>query len=411
MTLRSPEDRTLTVAELQATVKRAIVSAFPGPVWVTGEVSGLRRTSRGACFFRLVDGDSNGNVVDVAARGRVMWDVDRLLDSAGVGALRDGVAVRVQAVVGLDAGRSVVRLDLLSVDPEFIAGRIALDRQKVLELLRRDGALDANRRLELPLVPLRVGLVTSRGSAAHADFLDQLRRSGFGFRVRTAHAVMQGSEAVPSVVEAIQRLSREDLDVIVIARGGGAKLDLAAFDAEAVGRAVAAAPVPVVVGIGHEIDRTVVDEAAAVSVKTPTAAGEWLTGRVAEFARRIDTARRVIADEARAVCNRSRHQLEHTTALIAGAATLVGRQRDRLDDLAAALADSARQALRRQRAALEATEQTLEAYGLEATLRRGFALVRRRGGGVVRRAGDVSPGESLEVRLADGELGVTVDDG
>jgi len=254
-------------------------------------------------FFRLVD-PKGGEVVEVSARGRVMFDIDRALDAAGVGAMRDGIEVRVRAVVGVDTTRSLVRLTLLGVDPEFIAGRLELDRQQVLARLAADGLLHANRHHLLPLVPLRIGLVTSRGSAAHADFIDHLRRSGFRFRVRTVHAATQGDTAARSVARALRRLASEELDVAVVVRGGGSRLDLLPFDSEEVARAVADMPVPVVVGIGHETDRCVVDEAAAVGVLTDTAAAEWLVFGVGDFAARVDTARGLIREEARAVSMR-----------------------------------------------------------------------------------------------------------
>ncbi|MGA7272750.1 MAG: exodeoxyribonuclease VII large subunit, partial [Acidimicrobiia bacterium] len=236
---------TLTVSRLLARVASAVTAAFPGPVWVRGEVSGFRRTSGGAAFFRLADPESDREVLDVAARGRVMADIDHKLASAGVGRLQDGVEVLVKGTVGVQATRSQVRLLLLDVDTEFIAGRLAVNREEVLRRLAADGSLAANRKLPLPLVPLRIGLLTSRGSAAHADFLDQLHRSGFRFRVLTTQAVMQGEKARDSVVAALGRLADEQLDMVAVVRGGGSKLDLAAFDAEEVGRAVAGMPVPV----------------------------------------------------------------------------------------------------------------------------------------------------------------------
>ncbi|HEX2152903.1 MAG TPA: exodeoxyribonuclease VII large subunit [Acidimicrobiia bacterium] len=401
---------TLTVSELHSRVERAVVTTLPGPIWVRGEVSGLRRTSRAAVFFRLVDPDSAGHVVEVAARGRVMIEIDRALDSAGVGRLRDGFEIRVRAVAGLEPARSQIRLTLLEVDPAFIAGRLAVDRQQVLERMRADGALAANSRLARPLVPLRIGLVTSRGSAAHADFIDQLQRSGYRFVVRTVHASMQGETAVPGLVRALRHLARQAIDVAVIVRGGGARLDLAAFDAEEVGRAVAAMPVPVVSGIGHETDRSVVDEAASVPVKTPTAAAEWLISAVADYAGRIDTARRMIRDEAREVCRRAGGRLENLAALLVGAETTLARQRDALRHIESGVADGARRALSNEARLLDRWAETLDTLGTDSTLARGFALVTDQDGAVVRTVELVSPGDRLFIRLADGELRVVVED-
>lgn len=403
------QEATLTVSELQAKVSSAVATAVPGPIWVRGEISNLRRTAGGALFFRLVDPESVQNVIEIAVRGRVMFDVDRMLDAAGVGALRDGVEVRVRGVVGFEASRSLVRLTLLTVDPEFIAGRLAMDRRHVLARLRADGTLSVNGRLDTPLVPLQVGLVTSRGSAAHADFVEHLRRSPYRFRVRTVHASMQGDASGPAIVRALDRLGREEVDVVVLVRGGGARLDLAAFDSEEVARAIARMPVPVITGIGHEVDRTVADEAAGVAVKTPTAAAEWLVGAVADYARRIDTARRLIAEEARAVCSRAEREIDHVAAVLGSVRGTLAHHRDRLQELGRGIADEARRAVGLQRELLAHIGEAMDTLGVEPTLRRGFALVEDESRAVVRSVDRLTPGDRLSVRLADGIVAVRVE--
>lgn len=401
--------QTLTVAGLLARLSAAVAASVPGPLWVRGEVTGLRRTPGGAVFFRLADAEIEGHSLDVAARGLIMLDVDRSLDAAGLGALRDGVEVRIRGTVGIDAARSRVRLSLLEVDPAFTAGRLAGDRHEVLRRMAADGSLGANARHSIPLVPLAVGLVTSRGSAAHADFLDSLRLSPYRFHVKTVHAVMQGENAVASLVGALARMSTAGVDVVVMARGGGSKLDLAPFDNEDVARAVAALGVPVVAGIGHEIDRSVVDEAAAVSVKTPTAAAEWLIGRVGDFAGRIDLARRLIADEARTACARESRRLDHAAAQLGGVRQTIARHQDRLAVLATRLADDSRRTLERQAEWLYSVEEMVSALGVGATLRRGYALVTDDQGSVVHSASQTRAGQKLDVRLAEGTLSVVVE--
>lgn len=398
----------LSVSELYGLVEGAITGAAPHPVWVRGEITGLRRTPGGALFFRLADESVDDRVVDVAARGRIAADVDRALEAAGVGRLRDGVEVRLRATLGVDARRSSLRLSLLQVDPAFTAGRLALDRQMILRRMAADGSLAANGLLAVPLVPLRVGLVTSRGSAAHADLLAHLRRSGFRFQVKTAHTATQGESAPAQIRRALDRLGREEVDVIALVRGGGAKLDLAAFDAEEVGRAVAASPVPVVTGIGHEIDRTVADEAAALSLKTPTAVGEWLVSRVGDYAGRVDLARRLIATEARAACARESGNLQYAAAMVGSSRAAIERQHEVVDDLGKAVSQAAREGIEQRRQGLASIEEAIADLGVEATLRRGFALVRDGAGRAVRSVQEAPEGDVLTVRFADGEVRVRV---
>ncbi|HEU4916512.1 MAG TPA: exodeoxyribonuclease VII large subunit [Acidimicrobiia bacterium] len=400
---------TLTVAQVLDAVGDAVGTAMPVPVWVRGEVSGFQRTNRGAAFFRLVDADQPENALEVAASGRMMLTVSHALESAGVGGLRSGIEVRVRGTVGLRRSRGLVHLSLLEVDPAYTAGRLALDREEVLRRLAADGTLTANESLEMPLVPLRIGLVTSRGSAAHADFLDQLRRPGYGFSVLTIQAAMQGEDAVDNVVRALERLAAEDLDLVAVVRGGGAKLDLAAFDSERVGRAIGAMPVPVLTGIGHEVDRTVADEASAVALKTPTAAAEWIVSRVADYAGRLDTARRMIREAGLAAWSGAVSRLDHSALQLAGTQGVLRRQADQIDHLERGVAEGSRAAIQRGREQLGAMGEMFDAIGVEPTLRRGFAILTRSDGRVVRNAREMGPGDRVTARLADGSVVMVVE--
>ncbi len=402
-------EETLTVAQLLTTLETAVGAAVPGPVWVRGEVSGFQRTNRGAAFFRLVDPEQSDNAIEVGASGRMMMTVTQALDSAGVGGLRSGIEVRVKGTVGVRRNRGHLQLSLLEVDPAFTAGRLALDRDEVMRRLAADGSLDANGRLELPLLPLTIGLVTSRGSAAHADFLDQLRRPGYRFSVRTVQAAMQGEAAVSNLVRAMERLATENVDLVAIVRGGGSKLDLAAFEAEQVGRIIARMPVPVVTGIGHETDRTIADETAAVALKTPTAAAEWIVARVADYAGRLDTARHLIRDAARTAWSSAIVGLDHTASQLAGTRGVLLRQKDQLDVLETGLVEGVRAGVQRQREQMSVFAEMFAAIGIEPTLKRGFALVTRPDGAVVRSASELNPGDRVGVRLADGAVRMRVE--
>lgn len=400
---------TLGVTELLSRLQTAVLGAFPAPVWVGGEVSGMRRTPRGAVFFDLVDPAESEKSVRVAARGMVMREVDLAFDRAGVGSIRAGIEVRISATVSV-SDRGFVTLSLLDVDPAFTLGKLALDREALLRKLAADGTLQANKALPMPLVPLRLGLVTSRGSAAHADFLDQLKRSGYRFRVRTAHASMQGEGAPQEIARAVERAAGAAVDLVVLVRGGGAKLDLHAFDTEAVARAVAKSALPVVAGIGHEIDQSVVDQAAAVTVKTPTAAAEWVIGRVTEYAARTDRARDFIREQARSAYRDAGTTLGSIAAGVGSARRVVANEADRLDTMADGIRETARRGVVTRGKELDALAETLVAVGVEPTLRRGFGLVSRQDGSPVTRASQLAPGDRVRVRFADDSVAMRVEE-
>ncbi len=400
---------TLGVTELLNRLQSAVAGVFPGPVWVGGEVSGLRRTPRGAVFLDLVDPADSEKSIRVAARGAVMREVDLAFDRAGVGSIRAGIEVRISGTVSV-SDRGAVMISLLDVDPAFTLGKLALDREELLRRLAADGSLQTNKALPMPLVPLRIGLVTSRGSAAHADFLDQLRRSGYRFRVFTAHASMQGENAPHEIAGAIKRASTAPVDLIVLVRGGGAKLDLQAFDAEVVARAVSRAPVPAVAGIGHEIDQSIVDHVAAVTTKTPTAAAEWVVSRVTAYAGTIERARDFIREQARSAFRDAGVALGSLAAGVGSARRVVSNEGDRLDSLAESIRDASRRGVESRGRELTALAETLVAVGVEPTLRRGFGLVSRRDGSPVTRAAQLAPGDQVRVRFADDSVDMRVEE-
>lgn len=400
----------LTVSELLSRAQGAIVVEFPTPLWVRGQVTGYRRTSGGAGFFRLADHDVADAAVDVAARGRVMADIDRVLGVSGLGRLRDGVEIRVRGTIGVEKRNSVIRLSLLEIDPEFTAGRLAIDRAEVLGRMRADGSLQANAQLPTPLVPLRIGLITSRGSAAHADFIDQLRRSQYRFAVKTVHTTVQGGSAPDRIAMAISRFEPGIVDMVALVRGGGSQLDLTAFDNETIARAIASSTVPVITGLGHDTDRTVADEAAAFAEKTPSAAGEWIVGRVGDFAQRLSTARQVIVRESQIALDRHRETLRRAASDVSGGASALVRQSDTLTALEGGISGSARRVVADQQRHLTSLGDWFSAVGIESTLQRGFAVVTgSETSRVVRSVSQVEPGDRLSLRFADGTVRVVVD--
>ena len=402
-------DGSLTVSQVLDRLREVVVGGFPSPIWVRGETTGLRRTNRGAGFMRLAD--SEGRSLEVMARGLVMSDIDRILGESGLGSLRDGLEVRIRGTVDVDARGSTVRLSVLEIDPTFTAGKLALERAEVIRRMTADGSIAANRSLPLPVVPLRVGLATSRGSAAHGDFTDQLRRSPYAFAVKTAHTAVQGASAPGEIAAALGALAMQELDVVALVRGGGSRLDLSAFDSETVARAIATMPIPVITGVGHDIDRSVADEAAAISEKTPSAAGEWIVARVKDFADRVAVARQAIKVEAESALRRQRQLVRTAASDFSSSRETLHRQGDHLSRLRSDIALSSRQTLGRQRELIRTLDEWFSAVDVDSTLRRGFAIVTKDAGEkVVRSVGEVGAGDRLRVRFADGTVTVTVVD-
>ncbi len=298
-----PEATTFSVVELNSRVRDALRRGFPDEVWVRGEVQNLSRSGAGHTYFSLVEkavqGDRAQGRLDVALFRDDRRAVARALAEVPGAELGNDVEVRIRGRVTVYPPSGRYQLVMTAIDPIFTVGGIAANRERVLRALAAEGLLDANAGRELALVPLRVGLVTSAGSAAYHDFVHELEHSGYAWQVAVADVRVQGAAAARRIKWALGQLSQLDVDAVVLVRGGGSRADLAPFDTDLVARAIAAMPVPVITGVGHETDRSVADEVAYAACKTPTACARLLMGRVDEFVGRLDDAAQRVTGRAR----------------------------------------------------------------------------------------------------------------
>ena len=440
---------TYSVSQLGAEIRELLRVALPA-IWVAGEVQRLRPTQRGHVYFELVEKGEDDAIV--GKLDAVVWKNDYLrlrplLERQGQ-RLADGLEIRCQ--VGVDFYPPGGRLQLVvrEIDPTFALGRLELRRRETLAALAEAGLVERNRALPLPALPLRLGLVTSAGSAAYHDFLATLAESGFGFQVLFVHAAMQGREAESEVRSALALLGQAGVDAIALVRGGGARTDLAAFDSRAIAEAVALAPVPVLTGLGHEIDQSVADLVAHSAAKTPTKAAELLVERLrgAELAWQEGHLR--LRRGAGAALERPRRDLDRAGMRLRASAPRIAAARAASEALAGTLARLARLRLASashasaalgtrlapgSRRALERGDRAREAAGArliaagrarlatvaatvaglarlaqgfapERVLARGFSLTRSADGRLLRDPAAVQPGERLASQLFRGTL-------
>lgn len=378
------EEPTFTVSELNAGIGAVLSRAFPEELWVRGEIANISRPPSGHVYFDLVDGD--------CALAVTLWASDRqvvnavLRRSGGAVRMTDGTEVRIRVRMSWYAKRGQVALRMLSIDTAYTLGRLAEARELLLRRLQAEGLLARQPALALAPVPLSIGLVTSDNSAAAHDFLQTLDASGFAWKVVLADARVQGVEAETSVLAALERLRSLSVDVVCIVRGGGARTDLAAFDSEAIARAIAGFPIPILTGIGHEIDTTVADLVAHRRCLTPTACAGALVERVSEWNARLHDRRRSIVRAAlRAV--------DTTT----------------LDRLTGQLAQRSPRAIDRASRRVDHVETRVRALDPARVLARGWSITRDEHGRLVRSTADVAPGAGLVTTVADGTVRSTAD--
>lgn len=304
---RGEKAQHLTVSELNARVQAVLSQAFPTPIWVVGEIIGYDKNAhKDRVEFHLVERQEGKIIAQVEAilfpEERAM--IEAKLERAGRPfSLTDELNVRVLAQVDLWAREGVYRLVIRDLDVNYTLGEAARRREEILRQLAKEGLLERNRSLPFPILPLRVGLITSLGSDAQNDVINTLRASGFAFQITVHGARVQGHYTEASVLNALEwfRERGAEFDVVLICRGGGSRADLAWFDSEALARAVALFPIPVVVGIGHEEDRCVLDEIGwRPKPATPSGAAKLLVQRVQETLERAETAFAEIMREAQA---------------------------------------------------------------------------------------------------------------
>jgi exodeoxyribonuclease VII large subunit len=387
-----------TVSALNRYVKQMLESDYRlQDLSVSGEISGFRAYPSGHWYFTLKD--SAAQVSCVMWRGRA----ERVRFAP-----RDGDAVTALGSVSLYEARGQYQFDVLALQP---AGEGVLYREflRLKAQLEAEGLFDPARKRPLPLWPRRIGLVTSPKAAALRDMLTVLRRRFPVAEVILAPTPVQGADAPPYIVLALQACAAQQPDVILLARGGGSLEDLWCFNDERVVRAVAACPVPVVSGVGHETDFTLADFAADLRAPTPSAAAELVTPDRAQLLLDVGGHAQRLADSARARLGDRRWALNSLHTQLRGLSPLgqVRAAHQRLDDLRARALAALGYNLSLRRARFSGLAQSLLNVSPLAVLKRGYAVVSTPAGQVIRRPSQVQPGDPLRIRVAEGEFDAT----
>ena len=426
----------LTLRQLNDRVARAL--SVPGlqNVWVVAELMDLR-VNHGHCYMELIEKDPSTGVVNARLRA-VIWAsnfarINAEFMSATSRRLESGIKLMVCGSVSYHAayGMSFV---ISAINAAYTMGDAERRRREILVRLQKEGMLDLNRSLEWPDVPSRIAVISAPGAAGFGDFCHQLSAnpSHLRFSVKLFTAVMQGERTVATVIAALEAIAAEcdRWDCVVIIRGGGATSDLQAFDDYDLAANVAQFPLPVIVGIGHERDVTVLDYVANMRVKTPTAAAEWLIGR-GEAA--LEALRRKAADILQSVTDRlaganmqlayaasalstapvtamerAQAHLRQDMMTLAGAgARRIAPELSRLDAVIKAIATAGHTAIGRAGDRLSSKQTLIDALSPQATLSRGYSITRI-DGRAVRRASELVAGAVITTTLAGGTVSSTV---
>ena len=399
----------LSLLELNTLVRNRVQAAMPDRYWVRAEVSEARENRSGHCYLELVEKDETSGEMQAKARAVIWATVYRMLRAhfaAETGmAITPGIKLLIEVSVDMHELYGYT-LTVHDIDPSYTLGDMARQRAEIIRRLTQEGIIDMNRELSWPLLPQRIAVISSPTAAGYGDFIDQLHRNPYGYRFYTAlyTAAMQGAHAESSVIEALERIyaHESDFDGVVIIRGGGATSELSCFDSYPLAQNVAQFPLPVIVGIGHDRDETVLDRVANVRVKTPTAAAEWLIARMVEADRlRLDLQ----ASLAGEIDNRLRQERQRLAAAGQRLPLLIERritlERSRLDHLAPTLRQAVTRSMERQQQRLALLSRSVELSSPERILKRGFSLTLKEGK-AVRSADELRSGDRITTFYGEG---------
>lgn len=378
--------KTYSLKELCDWIEEVVENDLPERYWVRAEIASI--SVRGHCYMELVEKGENG-ILSAKVRATCWNNVYALLSAyfaqeageslhVGLQVLLE-VSVEFHAVYGLS-------LNIWNIDPTYTLGDLAKQQQTTLQQLTEDGVMELQKGLELPSLVRRIAVISSADAAGYGDFCDQLKNNRFGFSFQTQlyPAVMQGDNSAHSIIEALHSIAEqeEEWDVVVIIRGGGANTDLRCFDDYNLASHCAQFPLPIIAGIGHTRDISIVDMVVKISVKTPTAAAEWLIERVAE-------------------------QVEKVGGLVLrlqrAAMGAVNKEKNRLSLYQQRLKSAIRGTVLREQGKLGLWQKTIELHSPERIFKMGYSLTTVNGK-VINNQEDVKAGDLLETHLQTGVI-------
>ncbi len=379
----------LSLYSLNNLVRNTLAQGLPSAYWVVGELSEVRETQAGHCYVELVERDEATQEMVAKARGTIWARIYSLLKPYFLEQTGERFSVGLKVMLKVTVVFHELygfSLDICDIEPAYTLGDIARRKQAILNRLKAEGVIDLNKELPFPALPQRIAVISSSFAAGYGDFCDQLMNNPYGF-VFYPHlfaAPMQGNKVEQGVISALDRIAEniDSWDVVVIIRGGGATSDLSCFDTYDLANNCAQFPLPIITGIGHQRDDTVLDVVAHTRAKTPTAAAELLIHAVAAQSAMLEDVSARLGVAARSVLETRRRQLAATLQRLPVSVALY---------------------LQRQGHRLDMWEQRAKAASPERILSLGYGIMRVNGR-VVRSIDDVEEGAQLVTTVAGGSF-------
>ena len=405
----------ITLSELTSRIQETIRSNFDSSVWIRAEISELRENPGGHCYLELIEKDSNSDTLLAKTKATIWASTYRMLkpyfESSTGQTLRSGLNVLVAVSVEFH-GLYGFSLNIRDIDPTFTIGEMAARRLQIIRRLEADGIVEMNKQLDFPVLPQRLAIISSATAAGYGDFCDQLANdsSQFAFYKKLFPAIMQGDQTEKSIIAALEKIYENiDLfDVVVIIRGGGATTDLACFDSYELALNCAQFSLPIISGIGHQRDISILDMVAHTSVKTPTAAAEFLISVMQDSENQVVN---LVADIQNIVRNNIENEIRFfdqtkfrikqiLQSWVVQKNHILERQKSRLKS-------TVRMQILKQSNRLSLLEKNIETHSPIFLLKHGYTITTLNGKRITSNK-QVKPGDKIRTFVADGEFGSEV---
>ncbi|WP_235295788.1 exodeoxyribonuclease VII large subunit [Portibacter marinus] len=399
---------TYSLFQLNEYIKRVIALNFQDSVWINAEISQVK-LSRGNYYLDLIQKEENSEAVKAQASA-IIWFrkvnfLEKKFKSLFTSIIDTGNEIRVKVTVQFSEryGFSLVVEDL---DPSFTLGRAEMLKQEILNRLKAENLVFKNSALKLPIVLQRIAVISSETAAGYQDFLRHLQANSYGYdyQLDLYQAAMQGQAVEKEILTAMDAIEKRDYDCVVIIRGGGAKLDLSAFDNYAIGKRIAQAKFPVITGIGHDIDSSIADAVSHTDLKTPTAVADFLIEWNLHFESKILDYGHQLQMTYREVMQRNLNRLEMMQEQFKNTFDRI-RQKElqSLNEKWMTIRHNIDLKLRKQKDYVESMSRQVKILSPQQTLKRGFSIMRQNGK-VVKSISQINAQEVIESELLDGKI-------
>lgn len=399
-----------TLFELNEYIRRVVALNLPDALWISCEIAQLS-VSKGHIFIHLVQKEENGDSI-IAQSEAVIWAMDyrrlkrkfgKNLDSL----LQEGMEVMIYAKVDFNE-RYGYKLVITDLDPVYTIGKLALQRQKVVEVLKKENLLQKNAAIPLPLVIKRVAILSSKNAAGLQDYLNQINQNQFGYVVgnQLFPTSMQGDKVELEMMTQLNLIAhlKNNFDCVIIVRGGGARLDLSAFDSLELSKAIANCSLPVITGIGHDIDETVVDKVAHSSLKTPTAVADFIIQHNLNFEIQLDELGSMVFQLVQQKIKTQELVLNHLENQFKFTAESILKEQNRLlDFIDEKIPVLLKNRVRSESEKVSSFEKICQLLSPEETLKRGFT-VSLLNGKMISNSKQANEGDILETILSEGKI-------